>query len=192
MKMDIPNIKNKRIIIIEGIAGSGKSTFQKQFAQDYNKKGFLVYTFLEGELLFSWKHFWIKNIEKYRINYMHSLLDYCIELIKENPKTIITLNRFHITYAIISKFDKQAKKQYELLIERLKKLPVHIFIGKLSESEIEKKKPHSERKGIWKIHQQKRLENSKFDSLEELYTTEQKLVFTIAQKQGIPYTIFEL
>lgn len=192
MVLDFSEIEDKKIIIIEGISGSGKDTFQKQLTDKYNKKGFLVYDFSEEELLFSWKHFWIKNIEKYRIDYMHSLLDYCIELIKKNPKTVIILNRFHITNAIISKFDKQIKKQYHFLIERLKKLPVHIFIGKLSEPEIEKKSLHSERKGIWEIHQQKRIENSKFNSLQELYKAEQKAVFTIAQKQGIPYTIFEL
>jgi len=193
MAIDISDLGNKRIIIIEGIAGSGKDTFQKQLSDHYTQKGFIVYNFSEEELLFSWKHFWIKNIEMHRIHYLHSLLDYCVKLIKENPKTIITLNRFHITYAIFSKFNRKAKKLYDVLMKRLRKLPVHIFIGKLEEREIQKRALHSERKEkIWKIHQKKRLKEFKFDSLLELYKAEQNIILKIAQKQKIPFSFIKV
>jgi thymidylate kinase len=193
MKLNLPSIKDVRIFIIEGIAGSGKDTFQKNLSKYFDKNNFLVYTFSEEELLFSWKHFWIKNMEIYRINYFHSLLDYCEELINENRRNVIVLNRFHITYAIFSKYNQKTKKLYEKLVNRLKNLPVHIFIGKLSLDKIEQRARHPERKEkIWRIHQQKRVKLANVKSLAELYKNEQEIIFKIAQKQRIPYSIFEL
>ena len=183
---------HSRIIIIEGIAGSGKDTFQKNLAEHSAKGGFIVYSFSEEELLFSWKHYWINNMESHRIRFLHSLLDYCEELI-ENPKVVVILNRFHITYAIFSKFEKKAKKLYDRLVWRLSNLPVQIFVGKLSEENIGKRALHPERNDIvWRMHQDKRLQVSGFGTLTELYKEEQKTIFTIAEKQGIPYSIFYL
>jgi len=192
MKLDLTNIKNNRIFIIEGVAGSGKDTAQNELSKYFDKNNLLVYSFSEEELLFSWKHFWIENMEMHRIKYLHSLLDYCKKLIKEDTKTAIVFNRFHITYAIFSKYNNQAKKLYDTLISRLQSLPVHIFIGKIGMNEIEKRASHSERKEkIWRIHQQKRINSAEVNSLYELYKNEQETVFKIAKKQKIPYSIFE-
>jgi len=193
MKLNLSEIKDKRIIVIEGIAGSGKDTIQQKLLDYYNKRNFTIYSFTEEELLFSWKHFWIKNVEIHRIKYLHSLLDYIEESIKSNSKNVFILNRFHITYAIFSSYNKEAKKLYDKLVERLRRLPVQIFIGKLNRSDIERRASHSERKeGIWKIHQQKRLKLAGVSSLLELYTKEQETIFKIAKKQGISYTTFQL
>lgn len=193
MKLNLSNVKDARIFIVEGIAGSGKDTIQQELSTYFNKNNFLVYNFTEEELLFSWKHFWIKNMETHRIKYLHSLLDYCEELIRGSQKTVVILNRFHITYAIFSRYKKEAKDLYDKLVERLKSLPVHIFIGKLDLNEIEKRANHSERKEeIWRIHQQKRIKWANVNSLFELYKNEQETVFKIAKKQGIPYSFFEL
>lgn len=184
-------VRENRIFIIEGVAGSGKDTFVNILKKQLGEKGCLVYDFSEGELLFSWKHFWIKGIDILKIKYLHSLLDYCEELIKDNPKTTIIFNRFHITYPLVSKYNKEAKLLYDRLINRLQNLPVHIFIGILTKEDIEKRASHSERKDkIWGLHQQKRLKFKKVDSLLELYTKEQEEIFKMVQKQGIPYSFF--
>ncbi|HLD06904.1 MAG TPA: hypothetical protein VJC16_05215 [Candidatus Nanoarchaeia archaeon] len=190
--VNIPYFKDKRIIIIEGIAGSGKNTIQERIKDRYNQEKFRVYDFSEEDLLFSWKHFWIENMEMHRIRYLHSLLDYCEKLIDGHTKTVIILNRFHITYAIVSEYRKEAKKLYDRLVDRLRGLPVHIFIGRLGLEDIEKRASHSERKDeIWRIHQQKRIKRSNVRSLSELYKNEQEAIFKIAEKQGIPYSVFE-
>ncbi len=185
-------LKDKRIFIIEGIAGAGKDTLQKKLKTYYEKKGFAVYDFCEEELLFSWKHFWIKNLDLLKIEYMHRVLDCCIDLIKD-PNNLIILNRFHITYPLMAKFDKKAKEKYDLLITRLQNLPVHIFIGTLPSTKIEKRSAHNERKGkMWIAHRKKRLEHSGFKTLKQLYTSEQEKVFSAAKKQGINYSTFDI
>ena len=193
MTLDLSKIKDARIFIIEGIAGSGKDTIQNELSQYFQENGFLVYNFSEEELLFSWKHYWIKNMEMHRIRYLLSVLNYCEELIKEDIRNVVVLNRFHITYPIFSDYGKDAKRLYKRLVDRLKRLPVHIFIGKLSLGEIEERVRHSERKErIWRIHQQRRIERAGVKSLFELYKTEQEIVFKIAEKQGLPYSVFEI
>lgn len=193
MNVDVSHINNARIFIFEGIAGSGKDTIQNELIEYFNKNNFLVYAFSEEELLFSWKHFWIKNIDMLRIQYLHSLLDYCEELLEKNEKTVVILNRFHITCAITSRYNDKPKKLYDKLIDRLRYLPVHTFIGKLSLDNIERRASHSERKEeIWRIHQQKRIRWANARSLFELYKDEQETAFKIIEEQGIPYSIFEL
>lgn len=193
MKLDLSNIKDSKIFIIEGIAGSGKDTFQNELSEYFDKNNLLVYNFSEGELLFSWKHFWIKNMEMHRINYLHSVLDYCEELINKDRKTVVVLNRFHISYTILSKYNDKAKKSYDKLINRLKNLPVHIFLGSLDLCEIEKRASHFERKEkIWQIHLQKRINLANVSSLFELYKNEQEKIFYIAKKQEISYSIFKI
>ena len=132
-------------------------------------------------------------MEIHRMKYFHALLGYIEELIKNDSKNVFILNRFHITYALFSKYDKEAKELYDKLIERLKKLPVQIFIGKLNKSDIKRRASHSERKEmIWKIHQQKRLKLARVNSLPDLLIPEQETIFKIAKKQGISHTVFQL
>jgi thymidylate kinase len=191
MKLKSNLFKNEKIIIIEGITGSGKDSIQKNLDDEYAKKGFIVYSFSEEELLFSWKHLWIKNIDLVKIKYWHLLLDYIEELIK-NEKTMVILNRFHISFKAWAKFDKETRKEYDLLIKKLKKLPIKILILTIDKEEIETKANHIERKElVFQIHRKKRLEASGCKTFKELYDKEQKEYIRIAKNQRLPYEILE-
>src|SRR5437870_11358029 len=58
---------DSRLLIIEGIPGSGKDTFQAYLKE--RLKGRDVYDYSEGELLHSWKHSPIDGILKLRVNF---------------------------------------------------------------------------------------------------------------------------
>ena len=49
-----------RVLIVEGISGSGKDTFQKYLKSKLRSR--VVYDYSEGEFLWSWKHQQIKDI----------------------------------------------------------------------------------------------------------------------------------
>ena len=180
---------DERIIIIEGISGSGKDTLQKKLTDEYSEKGFIVYSFKEEELLYSWKHLWVENLDIIRIKYWHLLLSHFEELL-EDEKTIIILNRFHISFKVFAKFDDEIKKEYFSLVKRLETFPIKIMILNVDEEEIEKRSAHVERKEtIFQIHRKKRLEKAKVQTFKELYEKEQKEYVRIAEKQGLPYDI---
>lgn len=183
--MDIPN--SARVLIIEGIAGSGKDTLQEQLRQKLT--GNLVYSFSEDELLFSWRHAWIPGIQKTRFEYMGRLLDYCEQTLKENPDAIFIFNRFHISLVTTNTtFEKPAG--YEKLIERLRKLPSHIYFTVVDKDKIEERVSHKERKDpLWEWHKQKRLESRGYSTLGELYSDEQDVILKMLKEQKIPYSV---
>jgi tRNA uridine 5-carbamoylmethylation protein Kti12 len=171
------------IYIIEGIPGSGKDAFSKKLEKQFKK----VYSYSEEDLLFSWKHFFLPDIEKIRIKFMHRFLDYVSKL-----DGVVILNRFHISFAVHSPYNASVKKDYDRLIERLKKMDCKVYIGTLEEGEISRKSSHIERGKMWKRHLTRRLESSEFDTLEDHYMDEQEKVLRLAEKQGIPFKTFSM
>ncbi len=189
MNIEIP--KNARIIIIEGIAGSGKDTFQAILKEKLSDK--LVYNYSEEEVLFSWKHAGIPGIMKLRIEFMKIFINYMEQVLNDEPEAIFLLNRFHLsTYkAHISK-DVKLRKEYDPILEHLKKLPVHIFILKLNPDEIEKRSMHAERPDTWKKHQQEMIKKEGFSNGTERYLDEQEIIIEAAREQGIPFSVIKL
>ena len=57
-----------RVIVVEGISGSGKDTFQSYLGKMLKDRD--IYDYSEGEVLHSWKHLQIDGIAKIRIEFM--------------------------------------------------------------------------------------------------------------------------
>ncbi len=195
MKAIPPELGENRIVVIEGIAGSGKDTMQRAVEHEYKKRGFEVYTFAEEELLYSWKHVWLPIFDV-RLNLMHTILDYCEELLKENEQRVIILNRFHLTYtrmALIHNIDYKEQAEYQRLLSRLKDLPTMVLVAHVNEAVVEKRSAHPEREDPqWERHRKKRLAITDYDSFGELYKDEQAKLQALVKEQGIPSQVFEL
>jgi len=192
--MDIPLDPKTRIFIIEGVAGSGKSTLQQLLQERLSGK--LIYSFSEEELLFSWKHAWIKGIDRLRLDLMDAFLTYMEGILNSNPKAVFILDRFHLSFYYIEtmhlkkhSLDSALEKRYAAIIRRLQKLPVHVYIPLLKPGQIELRSVHAERKDkTWQLHLKRRLETSGHATLTELYVATQDFLLDLAEKQGIPYT----
>ena len=87
--MHIP--KDKKVIIIEGIAGSGKSTFFKDYKESIKDK--MVYAYTEEELLFGWRHNFIPGITDVRLRYFEKILDYIDLKLKNFIPVDVKINR---------------------------------------------------------------------------------------------------
>jgi thymidylate kinase len=189
MKIDIP--KDARVLIIEGVAGSGKDTLQKILKEKFINKS--VYVYSEGELLFSWKQARVKGIAEIRIEFMKSFIDFVEEFLEEESESVFLLNRFHLsTYMAHVSKNPKLKKDYEEIVEHLKKLPVHIFLLQLDAEEIEKRSAHMERPGTWKKYQEKMVKKEGFTNRTERYLNEQRLMLEAAENDGIPFSLIKL
>src|SRR5205807_6753498 len=78
------NALDARVLIIEGISGSGKDTFQTYLKKKLKSRN--VHDYSEGELLWSWKHQQIKDIFKMQIRLMRKFLDYVAVTLERDDK----------------------------------------------------------------------------------------------------------
>src|SRR6266404_9185006 len=62
------NALDARVLIIEGISGSGKDTFQTYLKKKLKDRD--VYDYSEGELLQSWNQLQIRGIFRLRVKFM--------------------------------------------------------------------------------------------------------------------------
>jgi thymidylate kinase len=178
-----------RVIIIEGISGSGKDTFQTFLKT--NLKGREIYDFSEGELLHSWKHIPIEGVLKLKVEFMRIFVDYLYQMIGREQNSVFLLNRFHLsTYASIKTRQPELMSKYDKIIKVLRRLPVHVFILTLDEKEIEQRSSHSERSGVWPKLQQQMITNDGFRNRVEKYLSQQSLMIEGATNQRIPYSVF--
>jgi thymidylate kinase len=187
--MDIPN--NARVVIIEGIAGAGKTTLHDVLKDHFKDKK--IYIFTEEELLMSWKHVFIPNLLSLRIKFLNNILDYIETELKKDDDSIFILERFHITVKIFFLGAKnEFHDEYELLLSRVRKLPVCVLIPKLKESQIKERSAHKERGHQWDEYLRLKLEYRGYDDLEKIYIDEQRQVIDITKEQKIPFSITEV
>ena len=78
-----------RVLIIEGIPGSGKDTFQTYLKQKL--KGREIYDYSEGELLHSWKHVPIKGILKLRVKFIKLFVDHLKNIVDRDNNAVFIL-----------------------------------------------------------------------------------------------------
>ena len=180
-----------RVLIIEGIAGSGKDTLQTYLKKKL--KGRVVYDYSEGELLHSWKHFPIEGILKLKVKFMELFIKHAKDVVSRDDNAVFLLNRFHLsTYVSIVTRQPELERDYNLIIKDLRTLPVHVFILQLDENEIEKRSLHSERSGIWQKLQQQMAVKDGFPNRLEKYTAQQRLIIETAKRQQIPYSVIKV
>jgi len=182
---------DSRVLIIEGISGSGKDTFQTYLKKKLDNRD--VYDYSEGELLHSWKHFPIEGIVKLRVKFMKLFVNYLKDIVSRDENAVFLLNRFHLsTYVSIIVRQPELEREYDEIINVLRTLPVHVFILQLDENEIEKRSLHPERSGAWQKLQQQMVTKGGFRNKLEKYTSQQRLIIEAAKRQQVPYSVIKL
>lgn len=177
-----------RVIVVEGISGSGKDTFQAHLKNMI--KGRDVHDYSEGEVLHSWKQLQIEGIFELRIKFMKLFVNYVRDIVGRDENAVFLLNRFHLsTYASTIIQQPKLGSEYDEIINILRTLPVHVFILQLDENEIEKRSLHPERSGAWQKFQQQIGEK---DSFRARLERQQRLILETAKRQQIPYSVIKL
>ena len=189
--MDINLALDSPVLIIEGIAGSGKDTFQTYLKEKL--KGRDVYDYSEGEVLQSWKHLQIEGIFELRVKFMKLFVNYVRDVVSRDENAVFLLNRFHLSAYVFTIIQQpELEREYDEIINLLRTLPVHVFILQLDENEIEKRSLHPERSGAWQKFQQQIVKREGFRGRLERYVLQQRLMLEKAEMQQIPYSVIRL
>ena len=171
-----------KLIIIEGISGSGKTNLMKEIINSNTNRKIISYS--EGELLCSWRHAWVDNIEHLRLELMHKLLDYIKE--NDNKNELFILDRFHLSailIPIITKgIDLRNDKRYLDLIDKLRSVEALTLITK---SKTIGNFPHPERDAVWQEHMKKRITWGKFKNHFDMAMWEENEIFNLAKDLGL-------
>ena len=187
-------LTESRVLIIEGISGSGKDTFQTYLKNKLKDR--VVYEYSEGELLWSWKHQQIKDIFKMQIRLMRTFLDYVAVTLERDDKALFLLNRFHLStytmYRTAITEQPTLEREYNMVIKALRALPTHVFLLQLMEGEMEARSSHPERGVAWRKFQQHILEREGFGNFVKRNVTLQKAMIQAAIRQQIPFSILRL
>ena len=179
---------DSRVLIVEGISGSGKDTFQAYLKKKLENRD--VYDYSEGDVLHSWKQLQIEGIFKLRIKFMQLFVNYIRDVVSRDKNAVFLLNRFHLsTYASTIVQQPKLEKEYEQIIDTLRTLSVHIFILQLDENEIERRSLHPERSGAWQKFQR---QIAAADSFRNRLEKQQRVILETAKRQQIPYSVIKL
>jgi thymidylate kinase len=182
---------NCRVLIIEGISGSGKDTFQKYLKSKL--RGRDVHDYSEGELLQSWNQLQIRGIFELRVKFMRLFVNYVEDILNRDENAVFLLNRFQLSaYAMTITQQPKLEREYDEIINVLRTLPVHVFILQLDENEIEKRSLHPERSAAWQKFQQQIVEKEGFRDRVERYVWQQRLMLEAAERQEISYSVIKL
>ena len=180
--------RKSRVIIIEGISGSGKDTFQSYLRNMLKDRD--VYDYSEGELLQSWKQLQIEGVFDVRVKLMKLFANHIRTVVNRDDNAVFLLNRFHLsTYASTIIRQPELKKEYDEIISILRTLPVHVFVLHLNEAEIDERSSHPERSTPWQRHQIEIAKKEGFQDAFERHLWQQRLILEAAGKQKIPYSV---
>src|SRR5262245_51166343 len=182
---------DSRVLIIEGISGSGKDTFQEYLKSKLRSR--VVYDYSEGELLLSWNQRPIKDIFKLQVRLMRNFLDYVADTINRDDRAVFLLNRFHLsTYTMGVTEQPKLECEYNIVLKKLRTLSTHVFILQLMDSELESRGVHPERGAAGHKFQQHILEREAVQSFAKRNALLQKTMVETAIRQQIPFSIFRL
>jgi len=183
--------KDARVIILEGIAGSGKTTLKRQLKEVFRHRE--VYEFSEEELFLGWKHVHLPHLSPMRLAYYHILLDYIDHKLAEEPEAIFILERFHLSVIVLEwEFEANFEEDYRRLLDRLRRMPILILLAKLDPAKLKERMLHRERSRQWDNFIQEKLALRNYSDLERLSIDQQAAYFRQAQLQGIPYAATEV
>jgi thymidylate kinase len=183
-------VLDSRVLIVEGISGSGKDTFQTYLKKKLQGRD--VYDYSEGQVLLSWDQLQIKGIFTLQVKLMKLFVCYISEIVSREENAVFLLNRFHLSAYVLA-ITKQPKleREYDAVVKILRTLPVHVFILQLDENEIEKRSLHPERSSTWQKFQQQIVEREGFRDRIERYVWQQRSMLETAEKQQIPYSVIK-
>jgi len=181
---------DSRVLIIEGISGSGKDTFQTYLKEKLRRRH--LYDYSEGEVLHSWKHLQIQGILKTRVKFMKHFVNYIRDIVGQDENAVFLLNRFHLSAYVSTIIQQpQLEREYDEIINLLRTLPVHVFILQLDEKEIEERSSHPERSTAWETHQEQIVKKQGFRDALERHIWQQGLILESAERQQIPYSVIK-
>lgn len=184
-------LAENRIIIIEGISGSGKDTFQKYLRTKLEGRD--IYEYSEGDVLLSWNQLQVRDIFKLQVRFMKNFVNFAKDIITQHDNSVFLLNRFHLsTYAMAIVKQPELQREYDQVIRVLRSMPVHVFILQLIDSEIETRTLHPERAGAWQQFQRRIVEKQGFNNRVERYILQQKLMLEAAVRQQIAFSTLRL
>jgi thymidylate kinase len=182
---------DSRVLIIEGISGSGKDTLQARLKKKLRERD--VYEYSEGELLQSWNQLQIEGIFKLRIKLMKLFVHYVKDVLSREENAVFLLNRFHLSAYVMTIIPQpKLKREYDEIVDVLRTLPVHVFVLQLNEDEIEKRSLHPERSVAWQRFQEQIVKRDGFRNRLERYIWQQRLMLEAAERQQIPYSVMEI
>jgi len=181
---------DSRVLIIEGISGSGKDTLQAYLKKTLRDRD--VHDYSEGELLQSWNQLQIGGIFDLRVKFMKLFVDHVKDIVSRDENAFFILNRFHLSaYVMTIMQQPKLEREYDEIINVLRTLPVHVFILHLDENEIEKRSLHPERSTAWQKFQHEIVKKEGFRDRLERYTWQQGLILQAAERQQIPYSLIK-
>jgi thymidylate kinase len=183
--------KTARLIVLEGIAGSGKTTLKRHLKQAMWDQ--VVYDYTEEELFLGWKHVHLPRLSSLRLIYYQILLDDLERKMATEPEALFILERFHLSVKVLEwEFEMGFERQYERLLERLRRLPVFVLIARLEPEKIKERMLHRERCRQWDNFIQEKLTLRGYTNLERLSIEQQEAFFQAAKDQGIPFASIEV
>src|SRR4051812_34702583 len=184
-------LSESRIIIIEGISGSGKDTFQKYLKLKLHDRD--VYDYSEGDLLLSWNQRPIKDIFKLQVRLMRNFCEYAADTVNRDNKAVFLLNRFHLTTNTMEITEQpNLEREYNRVVKILRTLPTHVFILQLMEREFSSRSSHPERGAAWHKFQEHVLKREGFHSFVKRNALLQRAMIEAAKRQEIPFSILRL
>ena len=181
---------DSRVLIIEGISGSGKDTLQTYLKKKLRDRD--VHDYSEGEVLQSWNQLEIGGIFDLRVKFMKLFVNYVKDIVSRDENAVFILNRFHLSaYVMTIMQQPKLEREYNEIIDVLRTLPVHVFILHLDQNEIEKRSLHPERSTTWQKFQHEIVKKEGFRDRLERYTWQQGLLLEAAERQQIPYSVIK-
>ncbi len=182
--IEIP--EETKILILEGIAGAGKTTLKSLVRQQLKSRN--IFEYLEEESLLGWKHIHVPHVSKLRMDYIELFLDYVEKKLEQEEDPLFIFERFHLSIKILEwEFENNFNERYEALLARLKRLPVFIVITTLEKHQIKERMYHRERCKQWDNFIQEKLALRGYDDLYLLSVDQQKGYLDMAEEQGIPF-----
>jgi thymidylate kinase len=189
MEIRIP--EKARIIVIEGIAGSGKTTLMGCLGKQLQPR--TIYEYSEQELMLGWKHIHIPHVSSIRIDFFNALLDELEEKMVATTDSVVILERFHLSMRILEwEFESRFNERYNGIVERLKRLPVYILIAELNRAQVRDRMHHRERSRQWREFVEEKLKLRGYENLEKLSVDQQRDFLNIATSQGIPFSTVQV
>jgi len=183
-------VADPQIYVVEGIPGSGKDLTIARLREELGDR--LYWTFDEGEVLCSWKHYWLENIDVLRAELMDGLLAQVQILLREEPDAVVLFNRFHISPILWNKTPSLAL-QHARIVARLRLLPTKVIVPMLERHEIQQRVEHPERREpAWRRHLRKRLQVTDFKDIGELYAADQQAIGRLLEDHALPYEVLHV
>jgi len=144
-------------------------------------------------LLQSWKQLHIEGVLRLRLRFMKLFAKYMAEVVRKQNNVVFLLNRFHLsTYVYAVAQDPRFEREYNSMIQLLRKLPIHVIVLLLEESEIAQRSIHPERSAAWRDHQAQIINKEGFRNTLNRHIWQQEQILRAVKSQKIPYSLLKL